>query len=90
VIWAAGAIIVMWVAYMFWRNRFSMRFFLLRLRTGGPLTPEQKVVAETERWIQYVKRKGLTRSGDETLRESVARWSQAKPAAEATLYELLT
>lgn len=90
VIWAAGAIIVLWVAYMFWRNRFSMRFFLLRLRTGGPLTPEQKVVAETERWIQYVKRKGLTRSRDETLRESVTRWSQAKPAAEATLHELLT
>jgi hypothetical protein len=89
VIWAAGAIIVLWVAYMFWRNRLSLRFFVLRLRTGGPLTPEQKVVAETERWIRYAKRKGLTRSGDETLRESVTRWSQAKPAAAATLYELL-
>lgn len=89
VIWAAVAVLALWVAYMFWRNRFSLRFWLLRLRTGGPLTPEQKVVAETERWIRYVKRKGLTRSGDETLRESVNRWSQAKPAAAATLQELL-
>ncbi|MCM3171003.1 transglutaminaseTgpA domain-containing protein [Paenibacillus sp. MER 99-2] len=89
VIWVAVAILVAWVAYMFWRNRFSLRFLLLRLRTGEPLTPEQKVVAETERWIRYVKRKGLTRSGDETLRESVNRWSQTVPASAATLQELL-
>ncbi|NUU77816.1 transglutaminase TgpA family protein [Paenibacillus xylanilyticus] len=89
VIWAAVAVLGLWVAYMFWRNRFSLRFWILRLRTGGPLTPEQKVVAETDRWIRYAKRRGLNRSGDETLRESVNRWSQAKPAAAATLHELL-
>ena len=89
VIWMAVAVIVLWVAYMFWRNRLSLRFLLLRLRTGRPLTPEQKVLAETERWIRYARRRGLTRSGDETLRESVTRWSQLKPSARATLEELL-
>ncbi|MBU5354133.1 DUF3488 and transglutaminase-like domain-containing protein [Paenibacillus barcinonensis] len=89
VIWAAGAVIVLWVAYMFWRNRLSLRFLLLRLRTGKPLTPEQKVLAETERWIRYARRQGLTRSGDETLRESVTRWSQLRPSARGTLEELL-
>ncbi|MCM3133933.1 transglutaminase domain-containing protein [Paenibacillus polysaccharolyticus] len=89
VIWIAVAIIVLWVAYMFWRNRLSLRFLLLRLRTGRPLTPEQKVLAETERWIRYARRRGLTRSGDETLRESVTRWSQIIPSAQGTLEELL-
>lgn len=89
VIWIAVAVIVMWVAYMFWRNRLSLRFLLLRLRTGRPLTPEQKVLAETERWIRYARRRGLTRSGDETLRESVTRWSQQIPSAQDTLEELL-
>ncbi|MGO4531508.1 DUF4129 domain-containing transglutaminase family protein [Paenibacillus sp. 2TAF8] len=89
VIWIAGAVIALWVAYMFWRNRLSLRFLLLRLRAGRPLTPEQKVLAETERWIRYARRQGLTRSGDETLRESVTRWSQHRPSAQATLEELL-
>ncbi|WP_342552156.1 transglutaminase domain-containing protein [Paenibacillus sp. FSL R7-0652] len=89
VIWIAGAVIVLWVAYMFWRSRLSLRFLLLRLRTGGPLTPEQKVLAETERWIRYARRRGLTRSGDETLRESVNRWGQLKPSARETLEQLL-
>ncbi|KAA8782749.1 transglutaminase domain-containing protein [Paenibacillus amylolyticus] len=89
VIWIAVAVIVLWVAYMFWRNRLSLRFLLLRLRTGRPLTPEQKVLAETERWIRYARRRGLTRSGDETLRESVTRWSQLIPSAQGTLEELL-
>ncbi|MBR2563502.1 MAG: transglutaminase domain-containing protein [Paenibacillus sp.] len=90
VIWSAAAVIVLWIAYMFWRNRLSMRFLLLRLRTGRPLTPEQKVLAETERWIRYARRQGLTRSGDETLRESVTRWSELRPSARTTLEELLT
>lgn len=90
VIWIAAAVIVLWIAYMFWRNRLSMRFLLLRLRTGRPLTPEQKVLAETERWIRYARRQGLTRSGDETLRESVTRWSELRPSARTTLEELLT
>lgn len=89
VIWIAGAVIVLWVAYMFWRSRLSLRFLLLRLRTGRPLTPEQKVLAETERWIRYARRRGLTRSGDETLRESVNRWGQLKPSARETLEQLL-
>ncbi|MEK3824628.1 DUF4129 domain-containing transglutaminase family protein [Paenibacillus sp. FSL K6-1558] len=89
VIWIAAAVIVLWVAYMFWRNRLSLRFLLLRLRTGRPLTPEQKVLAETERWIRYARRRGLTRSGDETLRESVTRWSQLRPSAQTTFEELL-
>lgn len=89
VIWISVAVIVLWVAYMFWRNRLSLRFMLLRLRTGRPLTPEQKVLAETERWIRYASRRGLTRSGDETLRESVTRWSQLIPSAQSTLEELL-
>jgi len=89
VIWVASAILVLWIGYMFWRSRLSLRFLLLRLRSGGPLTPEQKVIAETERWLRYAQRKGLKRGSDETLRESVVRWSQAKPAAAATFGELL-
>ncbi|MCM3126145.1 DUF4129 domain-containing transglutaminase family protein [Paenibacillus provencensis] len=89
IIWAAGAVLAAWVGYMLWRNRFSLHFYLLRLRLGKPLTPDQKVVIETERWIRSFRRKGFKRAEHETLRESVKRWESEAPHVAGELNSLL-
>ncbi|WP_211745539.1 transglutaminaseTgpA domain-containing protein [Paenibacillus sp. Marseille-Q4541] len=89
IVWAAVSVLIAWVGYILWRNRYSLHFYVLRLRLGKPLTPEQKVVVETERWIRTVRRKGLRRDQHETLRESVTRWEQEAPQVANELAELL-
>lgn len=86
---AAAAVLVLWVVYIVWRNRADIHFYLLRLRKGKPLTPGEKVVVETERWLRYMERKGFARASHETLRESVARWSAEAPERAAILQQLL-
>ncbi|WP_151737603.1 transglutaminase-like domain-containing protein [Paenibacillus tengchongensis] len=86
---AAGAVLLLWTGYMLWQNRHAIRFLFRRLRNGRPLTPLQKVIAETERWVRYVRRKGMLKEEHETLRESVDRWSRERPAAAASLTALL-
>ncbi|WP_239004797.1 transglutaminase-like domain-containing protein [Paenibacillus tepidiphilus] len=86
---AAGAVLLLWAGYLLWQHRNSLRFLLRRLRNGRPLTPLQKVIAETERWVSYARRKGMLKEEHETLRESVSRWSRERPAAAASLAELL-
>ncbi|WP_379145313.1 transglutaminase family protein [Paenibacillus sp. sgz500992] len=86
---AAAAVLLLWGGYLLWHYRFSLRFLLGRLRNGKPLSPVQKVVAETERWVKYARRKGMLKEEHETLRESVARWSRERPAAAESLALLL-
>ena len=87
--WSAVSVLILWAGYIIWRNRYILHFYVLRLRLGKPLTPDQKVVVETERWIRTVRRKGLRREQHETLRESVTRWEQEVPVVAAELSELL-
>lgn len=87
--WAAVSVLILWAGYILWRNRYSLHFYVLRLRVGKPLTPDQKVVVETERWIRMIRRKGLRREPHETLRESVTRWEQEAPEAALEFAELL-
>lgn len=85
----AGAIIVLWGAYILWRMKLDFRFAGARLKAGKPLTPADKVIAETERWLRFVHRKGLVRESHETLRESVMRWVEHYPPLRAELKPLL-
>lgn len=85
----SGAVILLWIGYILWRMRFNLRFISARLRAGKPLTPADKVIAETERWLRYANRRGLTRGADETLRESVTRWESQYPSLGLSLTPLL-
>ncbi|RGL38711.1 DUF4129 domain-containing protein [Paenibacillus polymyxa] len=89
IISSAVAILLLWAAYIIWRNRADIHFYLLRLRTGKPLTPDEKVIVETEHWLRYMRRKGYVRASHETLRESVDRWSQEAPERAVILHQLL-
>ncbi|MBE0337200.1 transglutaminase TgpA family protein [Paenibacillus sp. 23TSA30-6] len=89
IIAAAVAVIVLWSAYIVWRNRADIHFYLLRLRKGKPLTPDEKVIVETERWLRYMRSKGFARTSHETLRESVGRWSVESPERASILNLLL-
>ncbi|WP_234972825.1 DUF4129 domain-containing protein [Paenibacillus vortex] len=89
IVTAAAVVIVLWILYILWRMRISLRFAGARIRAGKPLTAADKVIAETERWIRSVHRKGLVRQEHETLRESVKRWLQAHPALESEMRPLL-
>ncbi|MFD1773404.1 transglutaminase domain-containing protein [Paenibacillus rhizophilus] len=86
---AAAVIVAGWAAYLMWNHRFNLRFLLQRMRSGRPLTPAEKIVAETERWVAFMRRKGFAREKHETLRESVFRWSGERPGASAALAALL-
>lgn len=85
----SGAVILAWIGYILWRMRFNLRFLYARLRTGKPLTPADKVIAETERWLRYAHRRGLKRGTHETLRESVSRWESQHPVLSRSLNPLL-
>lgn len=89
VVTAAVVVIVLWILYIVWRMRISLRFAGARIRAGKPLTAADKVIAETERWIRSVQRRGLVRQEHETLRESVGRWVSAHPELGVELRPLL-
>jgi len=88
-VFAACAVLLVWAGYLLWHRRFSFRFVLQRLRLGHPLSPVQKVAAETERWVRYMQRKGFAREEHETLRESVEQWSLKRPYISHNLTILL-
>lgn len=85
----SGAVIIVWIGYILWRMRFNLRFISARLRAGKPLTPADKVIAETERWLRYARRRGLAHGTHETLRESVSRWENQYPSLALSLTPLL-
>ncbi|UQZ35592.1 transglutaminase [Paenibacillus sp. PK3_47] len=87
---AASAVLLLWSGYLLWHHRFSLRFLFQRLRNGQPLTPVQKIEAETARWVRYARRKGMLKEEHETLRESVNRWSAERPASAGIFASLLS
>ncbi|MCA1292906.1 transglutaminase domain-containing protein [Paenibacillus sp. alder61] len=82
----ALAIVVTWVVY---HLRSAIYYGFFRLRLGRPLTLSEKAVMETLRIVGKMKRRGFARSGDETLRESFARWKEQEPGISAVLDGLL-
>lgn len=89
VVASAAVVVAAWGGYLLWLRRRSVYFFLMGLRMGGPLTPGQKIVLETERFLRFLKRKGLKREEHETLRESVARWETTVTGAGAAVAPIL-
>lgn len=89
VVTGAAVVLLLWTGFLLWQRRMSLRFLITRLRIGHQLTPVQKVVAETQRWVRYVRSKGMLKKEHETLRESVERWSLERPAAAGNLSTLL-
>ncbi|MWV45345.1 DUF4129 domain-containing protein [Paenibacillus sp. HJL G12] len=89
VVWITVLIILLFAAYSIWVLRIRVRFFLVGFRKGGKITEDQKVIVMTERWLRKMKRKGMHRSSDETLRESVLRWEKEKPGLGPFLEPLL-
>ncbi|MNE62329.1 hypothetical protein D3C80_1576020 [compost metagenome] len=81
--------LLLWAGYQLWQHRMSLRFLIQRLQSGQPLSPVQKVVVETERWVRYLRRKGMLKEEHETLREAVGRWSLETPEAAGSLSSLL-
>ncbi|MEJ8304127.1 transglutaminase domain-containing protein [Saccharibacillus sacchari] len=89
VVAAAAVVVAAWGGYLLWLRRRSIYFFFMGLRMGGPLTDGQKIVLETERFLRFLKQKGLKREENETLRESVARWETTVTGTEAALAPIL-
>ncbi|QUL56424.1 transglutaminase domain-containing protein [Paenibacillus tritici] len=89
VVTGAVAVLLLWGVFLLWQRRLSLRFLITRMRIGGQPTPAQKVIAETQRWVRYVHRKGMLKKEHETLRESVERWSRERPASAESFAALL-
>jgi transglutaminase-like putative cysteine protease len=89
VVLAAALVLLSWIIFKVWHLRFKLRFIVQQLKWGRPLTPDQKVVAETERWVRYLHRKGMMKEEHETLREAVERWTQERPVMADSLISLL-
>ncbi|MDT3424901.1 transglutaminase-like putative cysteine protease [Paenibacillus forsythiae] len=86
---AAAIVLAGWAAFLLWQRRFGLRFLLQRIRSGRPLSSAEKILAETERWVALMRRKGFARDNHETLRESVSRWKGERPGAADSLSALL-
>lgn len=86
---AAAVVVAAWGAYLLWVRRRSVYYFLMGLRMGGPLTADQKIVLETERFLRFLKRKGMKREEHETLRESAIRWEQRVTGASVVTAPIL-
>ncbi|HEY2494825.1 MAG TPA: transglutaminase domain-containing protein [Paenibacillus sp.] len=82
-------IVISCITYIAWRLRVSLHYFILRLRIGTPLSADQKVVVETERWLRYLHKRGMTRNDDQTLREAVMGWERSMPELIGSLTPLL-
>lgn len=82
----SAAVILIWAGYRF---RSLLYFAFMRLRIGHKLSPAEKTVLETMRVVRALKWRGYERSGEETLRETFARWSILKPSLAPILDSLL-
>ncbi|QDH19990.1 transglutaminase TgpA family protein [Saccharibacillus brassicae] len=89
IVTAAAVIVAAWGAFLLWVRRRSIYFFVMGLRMGGPLTSDQKIVLEMERFLRFLGRKGMKREQHETLRESLARWERKVTGAEAVTAPIL-
>ncbi|WP_059044321.1 DUF4129 domain-containing transglutaminase family protein [Paenibacillus rubinfantis] len=83
---SAVSVLLLWTLYQL---RSELYFLWLRLRLGRPLTPGEKTIYETLRLVRRLRRKGLARSDQETLREAFGRWKRERPQLAEVLDPLL-
>lgn len=79
-------VLVGWKVYQ-WRS--ELYFLWLRWRLGRPLTPGEKTIYETLRLVRRLGRRGFSRTGEETLRETFGRWKVERPQLAVVLDPLL-
>lgn len=83
---SAVTVLLLWAVYQL---RAELYFLWLRLRLGRPLTPGEKTIFETLRAVKRLRRSGLTRTDQETLREAFGRWKLEQPHLSEALDPLL-
>ncbi|WP_068784825.1 transglutaminase-like domain-containing protein [Paenibacillus phocaensis] len=83
---SAVSVLVVWTLYQL---RSQLYYLWLRLRLGRPLTSGEKAIYETLRLVKRLRRRGLTRGDQETLREAFGRWKLERPQLAEVLDPLL-
>lgn len=83
---SAVSVLLLWTLYQL---RSELYFLWLRLRLGRPLTPGEKTIYETLRLVKRLRRRGLARGDQETLREAFGRWKLERPRLAEVLEPLL-
>lgn len=73
---------IAWLVRQWGQARFSLRW----LRTfRRRISPNDRVVLETELWLSYCRLRGLRKEPHETVREAAFRWSEGQQELEASL-----
>jgi transglutaminase-like putative cysteine protease len=85
--WSIGGLVVLLAAAALLTRRMWAKMWK-RLRFGT-LTANQLIVLETEKLIRYCHKQGLTRSDNETLRESVSRWVNVRKSLQSDFSDVL-
>ncbi len=85
--WSIGGLVVLLAFAAFLTRRMWVKMWK-RLRFGT-LTANQLIVLETEKLIRYCHKKGLTRSDNETLRESIGRWVNVRKSLQQDFKDVL-
>ncbi|WP_237728569.1 DUF4129 domain-containing transglutaminase family protein [Paenibacillus sp. OSY-SE] len=79
------AVLIGALVLLLWRWRsvgFSLRWIRMLKRN---LTPDEKIVLETEMWISYCRLKGLRKAPHETVREAAFRWCRGNDERYASV-----
>ncbi|NGP62214.1 transglutaminase domain-containing protein [Paenibacillus thiaminolyticus] len=73
---------IAWLVRQWGQAGFSLRW----LRTfRRRISPNDRVVLETELWLSYCRLRGLRKEPHETVREAAFRWSEGQQELEASL-----
>lgn len=86
--WAAASAAVLGLALLFFLRRPILRLWK-QLRFGS-LTANQLIILETEKLIRYCRKRGLERSDQETLRETIGRWSEIRRSLSDDFRDILS
>ena len=76
------------LAVWIWLKRDAIPPLWRRIRFG-PMSANDQIVYETERLIRLCRRRGLERSENETLRETIRRWSKRRHSLTDDFQEVL-
>jgi len=86
--YAAAALAVAAAALWIWLKRDAIPPLWRRIRFGA-MSANEQIVHETERLIRICRRRGLERSEQETLRETIRRWSERRRSLAEDFQEVL-
>lgn len=89
IVMACSTVLAVLAGYFIWKYRSALYYTLLRIRQGRELTSSEKVVVETHRWLNHMRKWGFTREDHETLREAINRWQPDVPQLAPIFTELL-